>query len=88
MNIYVGNLPQEATEEGLRELFASKGDVKTVKIIMDHATGQPRGFAFVEMFTKNDGVKAISSLNGVEFLGNQLKVNEAKPRTNDRPRRF
>jgi len=79
MKIYVGNLPHQITEPELQELFAEAGEVVSVKIITDRATGQPRGFGFVEMGTKAEGQKAISMINGREVGGRALKVNEAKP---------
>jgi cold-inducible RNA-binding protein len=79
MKLYVGNLAYETTEEQLRELFAEAGNVGSVKIITDRQTGQPRGFAFVEMETKAEGQKAISMLNGRNVEGRPLAVNEARP---------
>ena len=75
--IYVGNLPFEATEEGVRELFAQYGEVTSVNIIADRETGRPRGFGFVEM---EDADKAISELNDKDFGGRNLRVNEARER--------
>ena len=86
MNIYVGNLSYEATEEDLRSAFAAHGNVKSVNVIMDKMTGQSRGFAFVEMATKEEGEAAIAALNGSELRGRPLKINEARPRE-ERPRR-
>jgi cold-inducible RNA-binding protein len=79
MKLYVGNLSYETTEEQLRELFTEAGNVGSVKIITDRQTGQPRGFAFVEMETKAEGQKAISMLNGRNVEGRPLAVNEARP---------
>jgi cold-inducible RNA-binding protein len=79
MKLYVGNLSYETTEEQLKELFAEAGNVASVKIITDRQTGQPRGFAFVEMETKAEGQKAISMLNGRNVEGRPLAVNEARP---------
>jgi cold-inducible RNA-binding protein len=79
MKLYVGNLSYETTEEQLRELFAEAGNVASAKIITDRQTGQPRGFAFVEMETKAEGQKAISMLNGRNVEGRPLAVNEARP---------
>lgn len=86
MNIYVGNLSYQATEDDLREAFAAHGDVKAVNVIIDRMTGQSRGFAFVEMATKEGGEAAIAALNGFELRGRPLKINEARPRE-ERPRR-
>ena len=85
MNIYVGNLPWSATEEEVEQLFADFGSVSSVKLISDQHTGRPRGFGFVEMDDEG-GAKAIESLDGTEFGGRTLKVNEAKPRTERKPR--
>ena len=81
--IYVGNLKWEATEESLRELFSPIGEVSSIKIIMDRDTGRPRGFAFIAM---ENSAQAIQELNGKEFMGRPLKINEAtdKPPQRDR----
>lgn len=86
MNIYVGNLSYKASEEELRQAFAAYGQVSSVAIIKDAATGQSRGFAFVEMPDATEGQAAITGLNGKEFKGRPLKINEARPRE-ERPRR-
>jgi RNA recognition motif-containing protein len=75
--LYVGNLEFKATEEELRQLFAAHGEVISVKIISDIHTNRPRGFAFVEM---ENADAAVSALNGQEFKGRPLKVNEARER--------
>jgi RNA recognition motif-containing protein len=77
--MYVGNLPFSSSEEDVRELFSQYGSVASVNLIQDRQTGRPRGFGFVEMETENAD-QAISSLDGTEFGGRTLKVNEAKPR--------
>jgi cold-inducible RNA-binding protein len=79
MKLYVGNLPHQMTEEQLQTLFSEAGYVASAKIITDRQTGQPRGFAFVEMETKLEGQKAISMLNGRSVDGRPLAVNEARP---------
>ena len=79
MKLYVGNLPHSMTEPDLNDLFSEAGHVASAKIITDRQTGQPRGFAFVEMETKLDGQKAISMLNGRSVDGRPLAVNEARP---------
>ncbi len=85
INIFVGNLPFSAEEEALRELFQQHGSVHSVRIITDRDTGRSRGFGFVEM--PGDAANAaIEALNGVDFEGRPLRVNEARPR-NDGPRR-
>jgi RNA recognition motif-containing protein len=80
MNIYVGNLSRQATEVGVRDLFAPFGDVKSVKIVKDHETGEPRGFAFVEMSNDTSGRDAIAALDSKEFENRTLKINEARPK--------
>ncbi len=81
MNIYVGNLSFNTTEDQLRKAFEGFGQVSTVNVIKDKYSGEPRGFAFVEMSTKSEAVAAISGLNGQDLNGRALNVNEAKPRT-------
>jgi cold-inducible RNA-binding protein len=80
MNIYVGNLSRQAGEDELRALFAQFGEVKSVKMIKDQFTGEPRGFAFIEMPDSSLANQAISSLDSQDLSGRKLKVNEAKPR--------
>lgn len=80
MNIYVGNMSFDVTEDQLRESFESFGEVSSVAIITDKYSGEPRGFAFVEMPGKTEAIAAISGLNGQELNGRALNVNEAKPR--------
>ncbi len=84
MNIYVGNISRDLSEEELREAFAAFGQVSTVNIIKDKFTGEYRGFAFVEMPTKEEADAAITGLNGKELKGRALNVNEARPRTDAR----
>ena len=80
--LYVGNLPFSADEQQIRELFEqNERNVAEVKIITDRATGRPRGFGFVEMGSDEDAAGAISDLDGQEFGGRVLKVNEARERT-------
>ena len=85
MNIYAGNLPTTLSENDLREAFQAFGEVARAAIIKDKFSGESRGFGFVEMPEKEEALKAISALNGKDFKGRNLKVNEAQPRT-DRPR--
>ncbi len=80
MNIYVANIPWKASEDQLKELFAQYGEVTSAKIIMDKVTQRSRGFGFVEMGDDNSGRNAINELNGRDFLGKSLVVNEARPR--------
>ena len=77
--IYVGNLPFDSSEGAVERLFAEYGTVLSVALPTDRESGRPRGFGFVEMASE-DASKAISSLNGTDFGGRQLNVNEAKPR--------
>jgi len=79
--LYVGNLPYETTETDLQALFESAGQVSTISIVRDRATGQARGFAFVEMNDADGARKAISELDKYDFGGRSLTVNEAKPMT-------
>ena len=84
MNIYVGNLSYEVTEEELKEAFEAFGQVETVNIITDKYSGQSKGFGFVEMPTKAEADAAIDGLNDTELKGRTLKVNAARPRTEHR----
>lgn len=77
--LYVGNLSYNTSEAALRELFSKAGTIVSVAIPMDRATNQPRGFAFVEMESPADALKAIKLCNGQELDGREIKVNEAKP---------
>jgi len=91
--LYVGNLSYESDEESLREEFAKSGEVQSVKIITDAATGRSRGFGFVEMASDEDAEKAMNALNGSIFMGRNLVVKEARPqqerqRTGGRDRDF
>lgn len=79
MKIYVGNLPHQMTEAELQTIFSEAGNVVSAKIITDRQTGQPRGFGFVEMETKAEGRRAISTINTRNVDGRALTVNEAKP---------
>jgi cold-inducible RNA-binding protein len=87
--LYVGNISFKATEDDVRDLFSQTGEVVSVKLIKDAATGRLRGFGFVEMATKEDAQQAISKLNGSAFMDRSIVVNEAKPqekRERSRPR--
>jgi len=88
MNIYVGNLSFRATDDSLRELFAQFGEVTSAKIMMDKMSGRSKGFGFVDMPDDAAANAAIAELNDKEFMERNLKVNEARPRTEgDRPRK-
>jgi RNA recognition motif-containing protein len=80
VNIYVGNLSYEATQDDVLAAFEAHGEVSTVSIIMDKMTGRSRGFGFVEMPDQNAGTAAISALNLQEVKGRAMTVNEAKPK--------
>jgi RNA recognition motif-containing protein len=83
--LYVGNLSFQATSESLREAFAACGEVTDVHIVQDRDSGQSRGFAFVTMSSASEAAKAISSLDGTDFAGRSLRVNEAEERQNRGP---
>ena len=80
--LYVGNLAFQTTSQELQELFATAGTVESASVVEDRDTGRSRGFAFVEMSTKEEAATAIDQFNGKEVGGRPLKVNEAKPREN------
>ncbi|MGL1862788.1 MAG: RNA-binding protein [Pseudodesulfovibrio sp.] len=82
--LYVGNLPWSATEDEIRAAFGEFGEVTSVNLIEDRETGRPRGFGFVEM-DADGAVAAIDAMDGKDFGGRNIKVNEAKPRE-ERPR--
>jgi RNA recognition motif-containing protein len=84
MNIYVGNLPNKANEDDLREAFEEFGQVTSVKILTDRYTGDSRGFGFVEMPNYSEANSAISGLDGKELKGHKIKVNKARPRRDNR----
>jgi len=83
-NIYVGNLPFSTSNEELEEAFASYGTVTSAKVIRDKFTDRSRGFGFVEMENDDEAEKAIAEMNGAAMEGRTLKVDEARPRRNDR----
>ena len=80
--LYVGNLSFQTTSDDLQQLFAQAGTVQSVNLVEDRDTGQPRGFAFIEMSTNAEASAAIEQFNGKELGGRVLKVNEARPREN------
>jgi RNA recognition motif-containing protein len=80
MNIYLGNLSYSATENSVRDLFETFGQVSTTKIVTDKFTGSSRGFGFVEMPNDDEALKAIAELNGKDFEGRKIVVNESRPR--------
>jgi RNA recognition motif-containing protein len=79
-NIYVGNLVWDATQDDLYNLFQEHGKVTRAQVIMDRETGRSRGFGFVEMENDSEADRAVNALNGADFKGRPLTVNEAKPR--------
>lgn len=80
MSIYVGNLSYEVKQEDLREVFAEYGNVKRVHIPLERETSRPRGFAFVEMDSDSEESAAIGALDGAEWYGREIRVNQARPR--------
>ena len=86
MNIFVGSLPYATTDEELEAAFTEYGEVTSARVIMDRYTGRSRGFGFVEMSNQEQAEAAIRAMNGKDFQGRALTVNEARPRE-DRPRR-
>lgn len=83
MDIYVGNLPYGAGDDELRTLFETHGSVASARAVMDRETGRSRGFGFVEMPDADEANKAIEALNGQEFMGRELRVNESRPKPRD-----
>ena len=86
--LYVGNLSFQTTSEDLRDHFAQAGNVESASVVEDRMTGRSRGFGFVEMSTAEEAAAAIEQLNGKEFAGRNLTVNEARPRTDRGPGNF
>jgi len=84
MNIYVGNLSYDVTEEDLKETFESFGEIESVKIIKDNYSGRSKGFGFIEMPNNADAQSAINGLNEKELKGRALNVNTARPRAENR----
>jgi RNA recognition motif-containing protein len=84
VNIYVGNLSYDVTEEELRQEFVAFGEVESVNIIMDKYSGRPKGFGFVEMPSVSEGQAAIAALNGKTLKDRTLNVNTARPRSDNR----
>jgi len=83
MNIYVGNLPYSTTDADLQAMFQEFGSVQSAKVITDRETQRSKGFGFVEMASSDEANKAIEALNGNEMGGRQIRVNEARPRTDN-----
>ena len=85
INIYVGNLSFDSNEADLRGLFAAYGEVESAKIIVDQFTSRSRGFGFIEMTNREEGLKAIQELDSKDLNGRSIKVNEARPKTDSGP---
>ena len=86
MNIYVGNLSYEVTEDEIKDLFSPHGEISSLSIIKDKYSGQSKGFGFVEMPNQAEAEEAIKALNESELKGRNIKVNQAKPKE-ERPKR-
>lgn len=86
IKIYVGNLSFDSNEADLKGLFATYGEVESAKVIVDQYTNRSRGFGFVEMSEREEGLKAIQALDSKDLGGRALKVNEAKPKSDSRSR--
>lgn len=85
MSIYVGNLSYDVTREDLEQVFKEYGEVSRISLPTDRETGRPRGFAFVDMQAETAEDKAIEALDGAEWMGRDMRVNKARPRTEARP---
>jgi len=83
--LYVGNLPYSTTDQELQELFAAHGAVQSANVVTDRYTGRSRGFGFVEMGSADEAQQAITALNGSDYQGRNLVVNEARPKERNRP---
>ena len=83
--IYVGNLPYSTTDQELQDLFANHGNVQSANVVTDRYTGRSRGFGFVEMESADEAQQAISALNGADYGGRNLVVNEARPKESRPP---
>lgn len=88
MKIYVGNLPYRVTEQELRSAFESHGEVESVTLVTDKHTGQSKGFGFVEMPVQADAENAIKALDGSALGGRNIRVNQARPKSDARPKKF
>lgn len=86
MKLFIGNLPYDVTEEEVLEIFNKFGEVVNTNLVVDHFSGRPKGFAFVEMSTRSDGHRAMETLNKQEYKNRQLVCNEAKPQKKSKRR--
>jgi cold-inducible RNA-binding protein len=77
--LYVGNVPFKATEDHLREFFSNVGEIESIRMMVAPRTGQPKGFAFLEMATDEEAKKVLAAMNGKPFMGRELRVSEARP---------
>ncbi|MGI9227544.1 MAG: RNA recognition motif domain-containing protein [Gammaproteobacteria bacterium] len=84
MNIYIGNLPYNTSEDDLRDLFSAHGEVSSVNVIIDRDSGRSKGFGFVEMPDKAQAESAINAINQTDVNGRSVRVNEARPRNDNR----
>ncbi len=80
MDIYVGNLPYDVSDNDLQQLFEKHGSVSSARVVMDRETGRAKGFGFVEMNDRGEAEKAIAAINGTEMNGRALRVNESQPK--------
>lgn len=87
MDIYVGNLPYDAADTDLQQLFEKYGTVTSARVIIDKMSGRSKGFGFVEMPDRGEAEKAIENTNGSDFMGRPLRVNESQPRPRSEDRR-
>jgi len=81
MNIYVGNLANDVTEDDLRQLFEAFGQVESINVVKDRFSGEPRGFGFVDMPSRKEALAAIAAVNGKNVKGQVIKADEARPRS-------
>ncbi len=89
MNIYVGNLPYEISDDELRKAFEAFGEVSSVNIVTDRNTGDSKGFGFIEMTVQSEAEEAIKQLDGSALKGRDIRVNQARPKSDDKKaRRF
>ena len=87
MKLFIGNLPYDVTEPEVLALFSEYGEVVNASLVVDHFSGRPKGFAFVEMATRSDGHRAMETLNKKEYKNRNLVCNEAKPQKKGKRRR-
>ena len=87
MNLYIGNLPYGVTEDDIRAKFSEFGELASIDLVMDRITGESKGFGFIKYESNSDADKAIKTMNGAQFGGRVLKVNQAKPREKQSKRR-